>query len=114
MKSSCVTWHCSGKGLALTPVQLPSMCGTTDRLSAGHPVFIESVTALGFKDRSSICFDDNEVYGILYNPGDGRWLGLDHFAFPNSWQILRTCTICTLSLPQLVNHGETSVLECFL
>eukprot|EP00434_Breviolum_minutum_P000588 symbB.v1.2.000512.t2/scaffold31.1/size418471/8 len=34
----------TGKGLALTPVQLPSMCGTTDRLS---------------------------VYGILYNPGDG-------------------------------------------
>ena len=38
---------CSGKGLALTPVQLPSMCGTTDRLSAG---------ALGFKDHFGTSF----------------------------------------------------------
>ena len=38
---------CSGKGLALTPVQLPSMCGTTDRLSAG---------ALGFKDHNRNSF----------------------------------------------------------
>eukprot|EP00438_Fugacium_kawagutii_P026712 Skav219970 [mRNA] locus=scaffold2879:389420:443892:+ [translate_table: standard] len=48
-----------GRGLALVPIQLPSMCGTTSSKSApwtqgGHAVI------------------DAQVYGILYNPGDGH------------------------------------------